>query len=259
MGKTENAAWRPSLETFKKIDQMFFQDQDKFFEEYMSLLPTFDEDSIKEEAVVFCHNDTQENNLMHAFTTDANGMKEISEVKIIDFEYSGINHRGVDLAGYIQEACINYAVETTPKYEIDESKFPNFDGPAKEGAIDLDFLVTAYLTNFYESHMPTIVENYQHIEKFSSLEAYLAHELPILKNTLKGLILHQDLTWVTWCLVMTRGILLDRKTGQLWEDPARLQQAVEEIGEFNMPYAATRLELYFKRRELFGKPSLFKI
>ena len=53
---------------------------------------------------------------MHAFTTDADGVKEISEVKIIDFEYSGINHRGVDLAGYIQEACINYAVETTPKY-----------------------------------------------------------------------------------------------------------------------------------------------
>ena len=65
---------------------------------------------------MFCHNDTQENNLMHAFTTDADGVKEISEVKIIDFEYSGINHRGVDLAGYIQEACINYAVETTPKY-----------------------------------------------------------------------------------------------------------------------------------------------
>jgi len=58
---------------------------------------------------------------------------------------------------------------------------------------------------------------------------------------------------------MTRGILLDSKTGQLWEDPARLQQAIEEIGEFNMPYAATRLELYAKRRELFGRPSLFKI
>ena len=107
--------------------------------------------------------------------------------------------------------------------------------------------------------MPSLVENYQHIEKFSSLEAYLAHEVPVLKSSLKGLILHQDLTWVAWCLIMTRGILLDSKTGELWEDPARLQQAIEEIGEFYMPYAATRLELYFKRRELFGRPSLFKM
>ena len=116
MSKTDNAAWRPSLETFQKIDELFFKDQDKFFHEYMELLPALNEDTIKEEAVVFCHNDTQENNLMHAFITDDDGLKEITEVKIIDFEYSGINHRGVDLAGYIQEACINYAVESTPKY-----------------------------------------------------------------------------------------------------------------------------------------------
>lgn len=259
VGHTENPAWRPSWEAFKKIDEVFFQDQDKFFQEYMELLPKLDENTIKEEAVVFCHNDTQENNLMHAFTTDANGVKEITEVKIIDFEYSGINHRGVDLAGYIQEACINYAVETTPKYELDETRFPNFDGPSAEGVIDVDYLVTAYLTNFYEKHLPTLIENYQHIEKFRSLEAYLAHEVPVLKSQLKGLILHQDLTWIAWCLIMTRGILLDHKTGELWEDPARLQQAIEEVGEFNIPYAATRLELYFKRRELFGRPSLFKI
>lgn len=101
MGKTENAAWRASLETFQKIDELFFQDQDKFFQEYMELLPALNEDTIKEESIVFCHNDTQENNLMHAFTTDADGVKDIKEVKIIDFEYSGINHRGVDLAGYI--------------------------------------------------------------------------------------------------------------------------------------------------------------
>jgi len=116
VGKTDNASWRQSFETFQKIDELFFQDKEKFFNEYMDLLPVFDENTIKEESVVFCHNDTQENNLMHAFNTNDDGLKEITEVKIIDFEYSGINHRGVDLAGYIQEACINYAVESTPKY-----------------------------------------------------------------------------------------------------------------------------------------------
>lgn len=58
---------------------------------------------------------------------------------------------------------------------------------------------------------------------------------------------------------MARSSLIDTKTGDLWEDPTRLQQAIEEIGNFNMPYALSRLELYFKHRDLFGLlPSAFK-
>jgi thiamine kinase-like enzyme len=179
---TENPAWKKCYDIFKQVDRVFFQDREAFFKEYIELLPSLNEDSIVRESVVFCHNDTQENNFMHAFSHDANGVKEIHEVKIIDFEYSGINHRGVDLAGYIIEACINYDVDTIPKYEIDESKFPAFDGPAKEGTLDLDFLITTYLTNFYENHLPGLIEDYKHIEKFKSLDAYLAHELPVLKS-----------------------------------------------------------------------------
>jgi len=46
MGKTENAAWRPSLETFQRIDKVFFQDKEKFLQEYMELLPALNEDTI---------------------------------------------------------------------------------------------------------------------------------------------------------------------------------------------------------------------
>jgi len=51
------------------------------------------------EWIVFSHNDTQENNFL------CNG----SETKIIDFEYSALNYRGMDIASYLNESTIDYS------------------------------------------------------------------------------------------------------------------------------------------------------
>ena len=75
----------------RQVQFLFLQD----------LLPSIEE-GLNPEYVVFSHNDTQENNFL------SSGL----ETKIIDFEYSNLNYRGVDLASYIMESSIDYSVET---------------------------------------------------------------------------------------------------------------------------------------------------
>ena len=109
---------------------------------------------------------------MHKFEIDENGQKQYTEVKIIDFEYSGVNFRGFDLAGYIIETGINYKVGPEAEYPwtYDDARFPSFgpDGP-KPGTVDVDLMVREYLTRFYENHVANLVPNYDEIPKFESL------------------------------------------------------------------------------------------
>lgn len=143
--------------------KIYFNNEESFYREYTDLLPVLDENTLREEEVVFSHNDVQENNFMHKYTLDETGVKNISEVKILDFEYSGVNFRGMDLAGYIVESGINYKVDAASEYPwfYDDSKFPSFGQVAKEGTIDVDYMISEYLTNFYQNHLPNLIPNYE--------------------------------------------------------------------------------------------------
>ena len=128
---------------------MYFDDEETFYREYTDLLPVLDEKSIRQEDIVFSHNDVQEGNFLHKYIFDENGQKQYTEVKIIDFEYSGVNFRGFDLAGYIVETGINYKVGPEEEYLwiYDDTKFPSFDSDSpKPGTVDVDLMIREYLT-----------------------------------------------------------------------------------------------------------------
>jgi thiamine kinase-like enzyme len=106
-----------TLSIVKQLYRAFYKDENAFIKEYKELLPDIKEGK-NPEYIVFSHNDTQENNFLSTGT----------ETKIIDFEYSALNYRGVDLASYIIESTIDYSVEQQPAYKIDAGDLIiNFD------------------------------------------------------------------------------------------------------------------------------------
>ena len=121
---------------------MFYQDEQAFIKEYLDLLPPITAGG-SPELIVFSHNDTQENNFLSTGT----------ETKIIDFEYSSLNYRGVDLASYINESTIDYSVEEQPAYKIDaEMLVNNFDENQS-----VNELLKEYLGRFYTKHLANFV------------------------------------------------------------------------------------------------------
>jgi len=73
---------------------------------------------VSDENIIFSHNDVQEFNFL---TNEQNG------TKIIDFEYSLHNFRGIDLASYINESAIDYSTPSDLGYSINFNDFLDFD------------------------------------------------------------------------------------------------------------------------------------
>ena len=125
------------MEVLNQINHVFYSDPDLFIGEYKSLLPDI-ASNYSPEWIVFAHNDTQENNFL---STGDN-------TKIIDFEYSQLNYRGLDLVSYIIESTIDYSVKEQPFFNIDENLFPNFD----ENSF-VDKMIQMYLFLFYNKYI----------------------------------------------------------------------------------------------------------
>ena len=125
------------MEVLNQINHVFYSDPDLFIGEYKSLLPDITS-NYSPEWIVFSHNDTQENNFL---STGDN-------TKIIDFEYSQLNYRGLDLVSYIVESTIDYSVKEQPFFNIDENLFPNFD----ENSF-VDKMIQMYLFLFYNKNI----------------------------------------------------------------------------------------------------------
>lgn len=91
-----------------------------------------------------------------------NDEKIYTEVKILDFEYSGINFRGFDLASYIIETTIDYhpspGESENPNWVYRDEMFPSFD-VNKEGTINIDYMIETYLTEFY-ANIDKVIPNY---------------------------------------------------------------------------------------------------
>ncbi|VDD89427.1 unnamed protein product [Enterobius vermicularis] len=95
-------------------------------------------------AVVFCHNDMQEGNILlpragsgnvrlmsvteetlgdHQMLSPSNVMTP--HLVLIDFEYASYNYRGFDFANHFVECTIDYDVNQSPYFQIYESRFPS--------------------------------------------------------------------------------------------------------------------------------------
>jgi choline/ethanolamine kinase len=64
--------------------------------------------------VVFCHWDCQENNILQTKYG----------LRLIDFEYAGMEHQAFDIAGYFIECSIDYLVDKPPFYKVSLADFP---------------------------------------------------------------------------------------------------------------------------------------
>ena len=124
---------------------MLYSDCDKFIKEYLDLLPEISSGT-DPEVIVFSHNDVQENNFLY---NEAD-----KEIKIIDFEYSSLNYRGMDLASYLNESTINNKVEEVPFYKMDaDGLISSFDTCESVKSI-----FKLYLQTFYEKHLKQCVK-----------------------------------------------------------------------------------------------------
>ena len=99
---------------------------------------------------------------MYRADFDENNDEEYNEVKILDFEYSGKNVRGFDLAGYIIETMIDYHPKPGESeysaWAYHDEMFPSFDGH-KSGTVNVDLMIEVYLTRFYEK-VPELIPEY---------------------------------------------------------------------------------------------------
>eukprot|EP00392_Amoebophrya_sp_AT5.2_P013606 g13735.t1 len=85
--------------------------------------------------VVFCHNDCQENNVLQTQYG----------LRLIDFEYSGFNFLGHDLANHFNEWLLDYIVDNPPFFEVKKDRNPT--------ETDLKVFVTVYLSEFLEERI----------------------------------------------------------------------------------------------------------
>lgn len=96
--------------------------------------------------------------------------------------------------------------------------------------------------------MKQVIPDWEAYEKYASKGEYINIELPKMRDQLKSLVLQQHIQWVAWCIVMMKGSLIDPKTHQIWQDETKLVEMVKELDLFYIPYAKTRLDLYFEHR-----------
>ena len=77
----------------------------------------------------FCHNDTYHGNIMKL---------DNGEIRLLDFEFSCLNHRAYDFANLFAETVMRHGLTEYPYFRIAESEF---------GDAELTTLISAYLDN----------------------------------------------------------------------------------------------------------------
>lgn len=105
-------------------------------------------DAKVQQELVFAHNDTQYGNLLRLLPPPGSPLlrprNEHKQIVVIDFEYSGANVRGVDIANQFCEWMSDYHHPEHPHF-ADETKFPTreeqlnlIQGYVEHGSVDFD-------------------------------------------------------------------------------------------------------------------------
>ncbi|CAD7927584.1 unnamed protein product [Amoebophrya sp. A120] len=116
--------------------------------------------------VVFCHNDCQENNVLQTQYG----------LRLIDFEYSGFNFQGHDIANFFNEWLIDYIVDDPPYFKVDEAR-----GPSET---DMKLFASVYLSEFLE----------EPVKQADPRVAELLHSLHLFRQV-------SHLLWAFWSVL----------------------------------------------------------
>lgn len=155
--------------------------------------------------IIFSHNDVQENNIMVKWADAAH--TDILETKLIDFEYSSMNYRGADLAGYIVENMIDNTVAEEPFYGYHEERFPDFQ--TEDPSAPVNMMVRLYLQTYYERYSDAEKTKGRSREE---KQAEFDKEFATMKEDVKKMTLHFHLIWTSWSILM-----IEDQINQLFE------------------------------------------
>merc|ERR1712187_259767 len=109
--------------------------------------------------VVFSHWDNQENNILQTHYG----------LRLIDFEYSGMEYQAFDIASYFVECTIDYLVDKYPYYKVSLSDFPS----EWEQRLFCSIYLSEYLeTTVRPDDLPVSVL-YDRVQRFTLLVNYL--------------------------------------------------------------------------------------
>ncbi|CEF59510.1 EPS15 homology (EH) domain and SH3 domain and Protein kinase-like domain and EF-hand domain pair-containing protein [Strongyloides ratti] len=176
-------------------------------------------------AVVFCHNDLQEGNILlpkassgnirqESFSGDdtpcnTNQLRAFNpfdpKLVLIDFEYASYNYRGFDFANHFVEYSINYDVDSYPYYVITEEDLPT----------------QQKMKEFFRSYCIELNRNLYENDLEEEAEKMLKETIPFIAIS--------HLFWGIWGL---------------------LQVHVSPVGFGFNEYGRDRIGLYFKNRNL---------
>ena len=91
--------------------------------------------------------------------------------------------RGCDIASYINESMMNYAVSAPPKFKYVEEFYPNFgDKDESKSGVHVDTVLRVYLSHFYKNFAKTVLSDFGTNEKYKSVETYLEGEMPVFRE-----------------------------------------------------------------------------
>jgi len=144
--------------------------------------------------LVFSHNDLHSLNILQLTGDD--------KLLIIDYEYSGYNFRGYDLANIFNETIINYNHNEHPYYMVEPKKYP--------GKKELLDFVKYYLffskfdsnydkkkimedDNYFDTY---VKENYNYGEFYEEVDALI--------QEVKVCAMLSHYYWVIWSIVMCK-------------------------------------------------------
>ena len=228
---------------------MLFSDQVTFKAEYIALLPEINEKNT-DKMVVFSHNDVQENNIMVKWQ-DADH-NNIVETKLIDFEYSSLNFRGADLAGYLVENMIDNKVDHEPFYAYHHDRFPDFT--SQDPKTPVNTMIRVYLETYYNEFCDKNAASAEERQK------EFEEEFASMKEQIMKMTLHFHLFWTSWSILM-----IEPQVNSLFEadkvtdDIEKIKATLDEMQSYYITYAKFRLELYFSWRQILLPESKSKL
>uniref|UniRef100_A0A6P8HLA6 Choline/ethanolamine kinase-like n=1 Tax=Actinia tenebrosa TaxID=6105 RepID=A0A6P8HLA6_ACTTE len=177
----------------KDIDEMIESDKDSVVQEIcknFDLNKEFDNlrnyitSKSSQAAIVFCHNDLQEGNILAVPQSTNNDCKEDYNFQFIDFEYSAYNYRAYDIANHFCEWIFDYTVKEPPHFGVKVNDFPTKDE-------QLTF-IRAYLGKDTNHHFDNITSEEQEILDEVKIFTMVSHFL-----------------WAVWAIVQSKLSAID--------------------------------------------------
>ncbi|TNV72765.1 hypothetical protein FGO68_gene10596 [Halteria grandinella] len=214
---------RPRGRIIQEYFTKLMQHEDELISDYRELFSIYDP-AKRPHDVVFSHNDFQENNVL------INNTEQL-KLTLIDFEYSGPNYRGYDIASFMNEQFMDYIIKEAPFFKIMPEEYCEYLRDSVKAS------------SIFEEHIESYLRTYASLINTPNPEEFIKNERAIFKDQVYRCILMSHIQWVFWCFIMMPHERLNTEEG------------ANKCLEFHMEYAYQRMQLYFKVRNII-LPSL---